>query len=41
MQGGGPFSLQPQWADDSSMALCLGESLVRCHGFDPTDQMER
>ena len=42
MQGGGPFNLQPgQWTDDTSMALCLGESLVRCHGFDPKDQMER
>jgi ADP-ribosylglycohydrolase len=42
MQGGGPFHLQPgQWTDDTSMALCLGESLVRCHGFDPKDQMER
>ena len=30
MIGGGPFSLQPgQWTDDTSMALCLGESLVR------------
>jgi ADP-ribosyl-[dinitrogen reductase] hydrolase len=42
MVGGGPFNLQPgQWTDDTSMALCLGESLVRCHGFDPKDQMER
>jgi ADP-ribosyl-[dinitrogen reductase] hydrolase len=42
MVGGGPFDLQPgQWTDDTSMALCLGESLVRCHGFDPKDQMER
>ena len=42
MQGGGPFNLQPgQCTDDTSMALCLGESLVRCHGFDPKDQMER
>ena len=42
MQGGGPFNLQPgQWTDDTSMALCLAESLVRCHGFDPKDQMER
>jgi hypothetical protein len=24
-----------------ALALCLGESLVRCHGFDPKDQMER
>jgi len=42
MVGGGPFNLQPgQWTDDTSMALCLGESLVHCHGFDPKDQMER
>jgi ADP-ribosylglycohydrolase len=42
MVGGGPFNLQPgQWTDDTSMALCLGESLVRCQGFDPKDQMER
>jgi ADP-ribosyl-[dinitrogen reductase] hydrolase len=42
MIGGGPFNLQPgQWTDDTSMALCLAESLVRCHGFDAKDQMER
>ena len=42
MQGGGPFNLQPgQWTDDTTMALCLGEGLVRCQGFDPKDQMER
>lgn len=42
MVGGGPFNLQPgQWTDDTSMALCLAESLVTCHGFDPTDQMQR
>ena len=42
MTGGGPFRLQPgQWTDDTSMALCLGESLVACDGFDPRDQMER
>jgi ADP-ribosyl-[dinitrogen reductase] hydrolase len=40
--GGGPFQLQPgQWTDDTSMALCLAVSLVDCHGFDPTDQMNR
>jgi hypothetical protein len=34
MVGGGPFNLQPgQWTDDTSMALCLGESLVHCHGL--------
>ena len=42
MLGGGPFHLQPgQWTDDTSMALCLAESLVECRGFDPADQMER
>src|SRR3954471_12555069 len=29
MVGGGPFRLQPgQWTDGTSMALCLGESLL-------------
>jgi ADP-ribosyl-[dinitrogen reductase] hydrolase len=42
MVGGGPFGLQPgQWTDDTSMALCMAESLVECRGFDPRDQMER
>jgi ADP-ribosyl-[dinitrogen reductase] hydrolase len=42
MAGGGPFNLQPgQWTDDTSMALCLAESLVRTRGFDPKDQMDR
>ena len=42
MVGGGPFHLEPgQWTDDTSMALCLAESLVTCGGFDPMDQMER
>jgi ADP-ribosyl-[dinitrogen reductase] hydrolase len=42
MVGGGPFGLRPgQWTDDTSMALCLAESLVECQGFDPRDQMER
>ena len=40
--GGGPFGLKPgQWTDDTSMALCLAESLVECQGFNPTDQMQR
>jgi ADP-ribosyl-[dinitrogen reductase] hydrolase len=40
--GGGPFSLKPgQWTDDTSMALCLAESLLQCNGFDPRDQMQR
>ena len=42
MVGGGPFGLEPgQWTDDTSMALCLAESLVERGGFDPRDQMER
>lgn len=42
MVGGGPFSLKPgQWTDDTSMALCLGYSLVECNGFDAYDQMTR
>ena len=29
MVGGGPFNLKPgEWTDDTSMALCLAESLV-------------
>jgi ADP-ribosylglycohydrolase len=42
MAGGGPFNLPPgAWTDDTSMALCLAESLVECRGFDAADQMER
>lgn len=42
MSGGGPFNLKPgQWTDDTSMALCLADSLVSCQGFDALDQMER
>ncbi len=42
MVGGGPFRLQPgEWTDDTSIALCLAESLVTCRGFDARDQMER
>lgn len=42
MVGGGPFGLRPgQWTDDTSMALCLAESLSECEGFDPGDQMDR
>ncbi len=40
--GGGPFRLQPgEWTDDTSMALCLAESLIEQKGFDPVDQMKR
>lgn len=42
MVGGGPFGLAPgQWTDDTSMALCLAESLVERRAFDPADQMRR
>ena len=42
MVGGGPFGLEPgQWTDDTSMALCLAESLIEEQGFDPGDQMSR
>jgi ADP-ribosylglycohydrolase len=42
MIGGGPFGLEPgQWTDDTSMALCLAESLVTLGRFDPVDQLER
>ena len=40
--GGGPFDLKPgQWTDDTSLTLCLAESLVEKKGFDPLDQLER
>ena len=42
MVGGGPFGLQPgEWTDDTSLALCLADSLIECQGFDPRDQMGR
>lgn len=42
MVGGGPFGLQPgEWTDDTSMALCLAESLIERRGFDPIDQLDR
>jgi ADP-ribosylglycohydrolase len=41
MVGGGPFGLHPgEWTDDTSMALCLAESLVTRRGFDPVHQLE-
>ena len=42
MTGGGPFGLKPgQWTDDTSLALCLGQSLVDRCGFDPVDQLKK
>ncbi len=40
--GGGPFSLRAgQWTDDTSMAICLAESLLDRRRFDPADQLRR
>lgn len=42
MVGGGPFGLAPgQWTDDTSMALCLAESLLDIGEMDLADQMRR
>jgi ADP-ribosylglycohydrolase len=41
MVGGGPFDLKAgEWTDDTSMALCLAESLVTKKAFDPVHQLE-
>jgi len=40
--GGGPHRLEAgQWTDDTSMALCLAESLIAKGGMDLADQLER
>ena len=40
--GGGPFNLQAgQWTDDTSMALCLAQSLLHCDGMNLKDQLTR
>jgi ADP-ribosyl-[dinitrogen reductase] hydrolase len=42
MRGGGAFKLAPgYWTDDTSLALCLAESMVECRGFNAADQMNR
>lgn len=42
MVGGGPFGLAPgQWTDDTSMAMCLAESILDTGTLDPADQMRR
>ncbi len=41
MRAGGPHNLQPgYWTDDTSMALCLAESLIES-GFDLKDQLDK
>ncbi|CAM3166239.1 ADP-ribosylglycohydrolase family protein [Vibrio rarus] len=40
--GGGPFNLQPgQWTDDTSMMLCLTDSLLAVGQHNAQDQMKR
>ena len=42
MMSGGSFNLKAgQWTDDTSMALCLADSLIQKKGFDALDQMQR
>jgi ADP-ribosyl-[dinitrogen reductase] hydrolase len=42
MMGGGQFELPPGcWTDDTSMALCLAESLIARRDLDPADQLTR
>lgn len=42
MMSGGKLKISKgEFTDDTSMALCLAESLVECKGFDPADQMEQ
>jgi ADP-ribosyl-[dinitrogen reductase] hydrolase len=42
MLGGGPFSLAPgEWTDDTSMALCLADSLIAKHELDVHDLLDR
>jgi len=42
MIGGGPFRLEPgQWTDDTTMALCLAESLLVDPDLSPDDLMAR
>src|SRR5258707_14256722 len=42
MIGGGPFNLAlGEWTDDTSMALCLADSLIENGDLDETDLMRR
>lgn len=42
MMGGGPFRLQPGvWTDDTSMALCLADTLLATGEVDPHDLITR
>ncbi len=40
--GGGPFGLRAgEWTDDTSMAMCLAESILDTDALDPADQLRR
>ena len=40
--GNGPFNLKiGEWTDDTTMALCMGQSLIDCQGFKAEDQMDK
>lgn len=40
--GGGPFGLKPgEWTDDTSMALCLADSLIELKEFSGKDVIDR
>lgn len=42
MVGGGVFNLQAgKWTDDTSMALCMADSLIEKEGFDAFDQLDK
>nr|WP_137830562.1 ADP-ribosylglycohydrolase family protein [Methylobacterium sp. L1A1] len=42
MVGGGPFNLKAgEWTDDTSMALCLADSLIAHDGLNERDLLER
>ena len=42
LTGGGRHNLKPgYWTDDTSMALCLANSLLSCQGYDASDQIAR
>lgn len=42
LMGGGPYGLAAgEWTDDTSMALCLADSLIERQAFNLQDQMQR
>ena len=42
IEGGGVHKLEAgKWTDDTSLALCLAQSLIDCKGFDAKDQMQK